>query len=277
MREFPDFHQRVIDQPSTQAVIKRALELGVNFIDTANVYAHGTSEEYVGQSLRNLGVRREDVVLASTVYFNEGKLSATTIAREIEGTLKRLGTDYLDLYIIHRFDYDTPVEETLAALDKLVRNGADSGLLQALARRRCRARPGPAAHRRGTRLPRGALQRPRARGAAGPPRGEAPRGDERRQGVTGGAGGVSKPDRPACPTLAHLNRHPVWHSSDRPLGTLVAFAMRSRWSAAPSRMASVLCCLQDRIYACRALAPLKANGRVPVLLVVCPKRSYREA
>ena len=122
-RIFPDFHQWVIDQPATQAVIARALGLGVNFIDTANVYAHGTSEEFIGASLRNLGVRREDVVLASKVYFNEGHLSRRAIEREITATLGRLGTDYLDLYIIHRFDYDTPVEETMEALDALVRGG----------------------------------------------------------------------------------------------------------------------------------------------------------
>ncbi|WP_130873296.1 aldo/keto reductase [[Pseudopropionibacterium] massiliense] len=120
---FPDFHQWVIDQEATQAVIARALELGVNFIDTANVYAHGTSEEFIGASLKNLGVRREDVVLASKVYFNEGHLSKVAIEREIDGTLKRLGTDHLDLYIIHRFDYDTPVEETMETLDSLVRSG----------------------------------------------------------------------------------------------------------------------------------------------------------
>ena len=120
---FPDSHQWSIDQPSTQAVIARALELGVNFIDTANVYARGTSEEFIGQSLKNLGVKREDVVLASKVYFNEGHLSREAINREIEGSLKRLGTDYLDLYIIHRFDYDTPIEETMEALDGLVKAG----------------------------------------------------------------------------------------------------------------------------------------------------------
>ncbi|MBE6484624.1 MAG: aldo/keto reductase [Actinomycetaceae bacterium] len=120
---FEDFHQWVIDQPSTQAVIARALELGVNFIDTANVYAHGTSEEFIGESLKNLGVKREDVVLASKVYFNEGNLSSAAIAREIDATLTRLGTDYLDLYIIHRFDYGTPIEETMEALDSLVRAG----------------------------------------------------------------------------------------------------------------------------------------------------------
>lgn len=120
---FPDFHQWVIDQEATQAVIARALELGVNFIDTANVYAYGTSEEFIGTALRNLGVEREDVVLASKVYFNEGRLSRAAIEREIDATLARLGTDYLDLYIIHRFDYDTPIEETMEALDSLVRSG----------------------------------------------------------------------------------------------------------------------------------------------------------
>ncbi len=122
-RVFPDFHQWVIDQPSTQAVIARALEQGINFIDTANTYARGTSEEYIGTSLRNLGARREDVVLASKVFFNEGHLSRTAIEREIDGTLRRLQTDYLDLYIIHRFDYGTPIEETMEALDGLVRAG----------------------------------------------------------------------------------------------------------------------------------------------------------
>jgi aryl-alcohol dehydrogenase-like predicted oxidoreductase len=120
---FPDFHQWIIDQPASQAVIKEALSQGINFFDTANVYAHGTSEEFIGESLKNLGVRREDVVLASKAYFNEGCLSREAILREIEGTLSRLGTNYLDLYIIHRFDYDTPVEETMEALDELVKAG----------------------------------------------------------------------------------------------------------------------------------------------------------
>ena len=118
-----DFHQWTIGPDETRAVIARALELGVNFIDTANCYAHGTSEEYIGRALRELGVRREDVVLASKVFFNEGGLSREAINREIDGTLQRLGTDYLDLYIIHRFDYATPIEETMEALDGLVRAG----------------------------------------------------------------------------------------------------------------------------------------------------------
>ncbi|WP_347347629.1 aldo/keto reductase [Nigerium sp.] len=120
---FADTHQWTADQPTTQQIIARALELGVNFIDTANVYAHGTSEQFIGASLKNLGVPREDVVLASKVFFNEGRLSRAAIEREIVGTLERLGTDYLDLYIIHRFDYDTPLEETMEALDSLVRDG----------------------------------------------------------------------------------------------------------------------------------------------------------
>ncbi len=119
----PDFHQWTIGPDDTRAVIKRALDHGINFIDTANTYSFGTSEEYIGAALRDLGVARDKVVLASKVYFNEGKLSREAINREIDGTLKRLGTDYLDLYIIHRFDYDTPIDQTMEALDGLVRAG----------------------------------------------------------------------------------------------------------------------------------------------------------
>lgn len=115
-----DFHLWTLDEHETQALVKKALDIGINFFDTANCYAHGTSEEYLARALKNLGVARNTVVLASKVYFNEGHLSAQAIAREIDGTLKRLGTDYLDLYIIHRFDKDTPVEETMEALHKLV-------------------------------------------------------------------------------------------------------------------------------------------------------------
>ena len=119
----PKFHQWTIDPDETREVIKHALGAGINFIDTANCYAFGTSEQYIGAALRDLGVARENVVLASKVYFNEGALSAEAIKREVEGSLARLGTDYLDLYIIHRFDYDTPMEETMEALDTLVREG----------------------------------------------------------------------------------------------------------------------------------------------------------
>lgn len=117
------FHQWTLSQTDTQAMIQHAYDLGVNFIDTANCYSFGTSEEYIGQSLKNLGIPRDKIVLASKVYFNEGRLSREAINREIEGTLKRLQTDHLDLYQIHRFDYGTPIEETMQALHELVKSG----------------------------------------------------------------------------------------------------------------------------------------------------------
>ena len=119
----PNFHQWTIGPDETQAVIKRALDAGINFIDTANCYSFGTSEEYIGAALRKLGIARQNIVLASKVHFNESGLSAAAIKHEIEGSLKRLGTEYLDLYIIHRFDYDVPMEETMEALNELVREG----------------------------------------------------------------------------------------------------------------------------------------------------------
>ena len=114
-----DFHQWTLGP----AMVKHAIDLGVNFFDTANIYSFGTSEEYLGRALRNIGVPRDKVVLASKVFFNEGQLSRKAILREIDGTLSRLGTDYLDLYQIHRFDYGTPIEETMEALDSLVKAG----------------------------------------------------------------------------------------------------------------------------------------------------------
>ena len=115
-------HDWTLDEKQSENVIAHALELGINFFDTANGYSAGTSEEYLGKALKKL-TSREKVVIASKVYFNEGRLSKTAIHREIDGTLKRLGTDYLDLYIIHRFDYDTPIEETMEALHELVKEG----------------------------------------------------------------------------------------------------------------------------------------------------------
>ena len=117
-----DFHEWTLDTQETEKMVSHALELGINFFDTANTYSHGTSEEYLGRAIKNC-TSRDKVVLASKVYFNEGWLSKSAINREIDGTLKRLGTDYLDLYIIHRFDYGTPIEETMEALDGLVRAG----------------------------------------------------------------------------------------------------------------------------------------------------------
>ena len=112
-----------LDARGTEEVIARAVDSGVNFIDTANTYGFGTSEEYIGRALKRLGVPRSDVVLASKVYFNEGRLSRAAILREIDGSLKRLGTDYLDVYFVHRFDYETPLEETLETLHGLVAAG----------------------------------------------------------------------------------------------------------------------------------------------------------
>lgn len=118
-----DFHEWTLNQEKTTKVIKRAFELGVNFIDTANVYSHGTSEIFIGNALKELNTPREKVVIASKVYFNPGKLSKEAIIRECDQSLKRLQTDYLDLYQIHRFDYDTPIEETMEALNELVKSG----------------------------------------------------------------------------------------------------------------------------------------------------------
>lgn len=115
-------HDWTLNEAETEEVVKYALSQGINFFDTANGYSAGTSEEYLGRALKN-NIVRDKVVIASKVYFNPGRLSATAIHREIDGTLKRLGTDYLDLYIIHRFDYETPIEETMEALNDLVKAG----------------------------------------------------------------------------------------------------------------------------------------------------------
>lgn len=116
-------HDWSLEYPDSEKIIKHALNLGINFFDTANTYSKGTSEEYLGRALKENNVARDKVVLASKVYFNPGRLSSEAIHREIDGSLKRLGTDYLDLYIIHRFDYDTPIEETMSALNDLVKSG----------------------------------------------------------------------------------------------------------------------------------------------------------
>lgn len=117
-----NMHAWTLDPDRSAEIIGHALDLGINFFDTANTYSAGTSEEYLGRAIRN-SVARDKVVLASKVYFNEGHLSKEAIACEIDGTLRRLGTDYLDLYIIHRFDASTPIGETMEALDRLVKAG----------------------------------------------------------------------------------------------------------------------------------------------------------
>ncbi len=121
-------HPWVIDEESSRSVIKQAIELGINFFDTANVYSDGTSEEFVGRALKDFA-NRDEVVIATKVYFpmHEGPngkgLSRKHIMSEIDKSLKRLGTDYVDLYQIHRWDYNTPIEETMEALHDLVKAG----------------------------------------------------------------------------------------------------------------------------------------------------------
>ena len=121
-------HAWTLDEDASRPILQRALELGVTFLDTANVYSGGTSEEIVGRALRDLA-RREEVVLATKVHGrmrpgpNGGGLSRKAIMAEIDASLRRLGTDYVDLYQIHRWDPDTPVEETMEALHDVVKAG----------------------------------------------------------------------------------------------------------------------------------------------------------
>jgi len=118
-----------LDEETSRPFIQRALELGINFFDTANVYSNGRSEEIVGKALRDFAASRDEVVIATKVYFpmsdkpNDGGLSRKHILSSIDASLKRLGTDYVDLYQIHRWDYNTPIEETLEALHDVVRAG----------------------------------------------------------------------------------------------------------------------------------------------------------
>ena len=117
-----------LDEEQSRPFIKRALGLGINFFDTANVYSNGASEEIVGKALRDFA-SRDEVVIATKVYFEMGQgpndrgLSRKHILSSIDASLKRLGTNYVDLYQIHRWDYDTPIEETLEALNDVVRAG----------------------------------------------------------------------------------------------------------------------------------------------------------
>ncbi|MBB6282762.1 aldo/keto reductase [Geobacillus subterraneus] len=121
-------HPWVLDEEKSRPIIKKALELGINFFDTANVYSDGTSEEMIGRILKEYA-NRDEIVIATKVYFsvhegpNQKGLSRKAIMSEIDKSLKRLGTDYVDLYQIHRWDYDTPIEETMEALHDVVKAG----------------------------------------------------------------------------------------------------------------------------------------------------------
>ena len=121
-------HAWTLPEAESRPFIRKALDLGVNFFDTANIYSDGTSEEIVGRALNDL-VPREEVVIATKVHGrmrpgpNGAGLSRKAILAEIDASLRRLGTDYVDLYQIHRWDYGTPIEETLEALNDVVRAG----------------------------------------------------------------------------------------------------------------------------------------------------------
>lgn len=121
-------HAWTLDEEKSRPLIRKAVEAGINFFDTANVYSDGTSEEIVGKALKEF-TRREEVVIATKVHgrMHEGPngagLSRKAILQEVDNSLRRLGTDYIDLYQIHRFDYGVPVEETLEALHDIVKAG----------------------------------------------------------------------------------------------------------------------------------------------------------
>ena len=121
-------HPWTLDEERSRAIIRQALEAGITTFDTANVYSDGTSEEIVGRALKDFA-RREEVVIATKVHGrmrkgpNGGGLSRAAILHEIDASLKRLGTDHVDLYQIHRWDYHTPITETLEALHDVVKAG----------------------------------------------------------------------------------------------------------------------------------------------------------
>ena len=118
-----------LDQVASTALVKQALDAGINFIDTANVYTTGQSEEFTGQALRDLGIARSDVIVATKAMGamgpgrNDAGISRHHLMDQIDASLKRLGMDHIDLYQIHGWDSQTPMEEALRALDDIVRSG----------------------------------------------------------------------------------------------------------------------------------------------------------
>jgi aryl-alcohol dehydrogenase-like predicted oxidoreductase len=121
-------HKWVLNEESSRPIIQKALEMGINFFDTANVYSLGASEEILGRALKDFA-KRDEVIIATKLHGrmsdapNGAGLSRKAILSEIDNSLRRLGTDYIDLYQIHRWDYETPIEETMEALNDLVRAG----------------------------------------------------------------------------------------------------------------------------------------------------------
>jgi len=124
----PEWRKWVLDEEQSRPFIRRALEAGINYFDTADMYSNGVSEEVTGRALRDFA-RRDEVVIATKVFFptgdgpNQRGLSRVHIMAAIDASLKRLGTDYVDLYQIHRWDDSTPIEETLEALHDVVKAG----------------------------------------------------------------------------------------------------------------------------------------------------------
>src|SRR6202165_1096785 len=121
-------HPWTLPEQQSRPLIRKAVDAGINYFDTANSYSDGTSEEIVGQALKDF-TRRDEVVIATKVFFpmhkgpNAGGLSRKAIFTAIDASLRRLQTDYVDLYQIHRWDYSTPIEETLEALHDVVQSG----------------------------------------------------------------------------------------------------------------------------------------------------------
>jgi aryl-alcohol dehydrogenase (NADP+) len=119
----------VLDEEASRPLIKQGLEAGINFFDTADMYSLGASEEVLGRALKDFGPARDKVVIATKVFYpvgddpNQRGLSRKHIMHAIDDSLRRLGTDYIDLYYIHRFDPETPIEETIQTLHDLVRAG----------------------------------------------------------------------------------------------------------------------------------------------------------
>lgn len=114
-------YQWTLDYEQSENIIRKAYEAGINFFDTSNNYSDGSSEEYLGRAIKQFD--RNKIVITTKCYFNEGKLSPEAIHREVAKSLKRLDTDYIDILVLHRFDYDTPVEDTLKALNEEVQMG----------------------------------------------------------------------------------------------------------------------------------------------------------
>lgn len=123
------WRQWVLDEEAALPFFKQAWEAGINFFDTADMYSSGASEEVLGRALQKLGIRREEVIIASKVFFplgekpNDRGTSRKHVRHAVDASLRRLGTDYIDLYQIHRYDPATPMEETIEALTDLVRAG----------------------------------------------------------------------------------------------------------------------------------------------------------